>query len=284
MLSLKEQALLSLAKEKTTFGELIAFCESKQEINDLCYYSKRFWFEILPLVGLGVEALCFEPLKEKYWRNFIQGLVEGISYQKYFELDDYHENLQENPNLDLILYSLPQAELNLPDFDKTHFCRIPSIKFPSGTEGWIVEFSFDQELSDIKNVFVLAGRENDRNRLLDIMSLLYVNKLRRSVAKLEPYKIVNELPGNLGFVKIENNLWKLDEANGVNIFDFAFNTYPSQDLIRSLLDSNLGEMNGPNWLNANLTMFSRNPYLRNPEDVYDQYAETSFNLYKCKIY
>lgn len=284
MLSLKEQALLAATKEKTTFGELITFCDSNQEIKDVCYYSKTFWRKMLPLVGLGLEALCFEPLKDEYWRGFIQGLVDGVSYKKYFEFEEYDEDLEVDNSTSLLLYTLPQAELNLPDFSKKNFCYIPSIKFPSNTEGWIIEFSFDQVLADIKNVFVLSDKNDDRDRLVDLITLMYSDKLRQSNAKYKPYAIVRDI--NVNHVRDESgkNIWMIAEADGLNIFEFDKNEFPSKDFIKSLVEEDFGEMYGPHWLNFRLKTFLKNPYTDYPENYYDEHNETTFNIYRCRIY
>lgn len=275
MATLREQALLAAVQDKTTLKELIDFCSSSTEIKDVCYFSKNFWLSVLPKVGQLKIALAFEPLKDQYWEQLINGLLEGIFYRKVFELEDFLNPLEPETPILLALHSPLKIEeiMNRDEVNQTSYLDIPGIKLPSGTKGWTVEFSFDQDVKLIKNYFLLASPGgNDKARLLEFITHLYLEKLKAYNKYSDSWRSYV-----LSTEDMPLNIYELPEPDNVRFFKFQNQTMPLKITVKTLLEGNFEVMpDNPNWLNARIQM------LEEKEDSV-LVIESTFNVYKSWI-
>lgn len=283
MMSLKEQSLFSLAKEKKNFAEVISLCKSNNSIKDVCLSSKAFWLAILPLIDMEDIALCFEPLKEKYWTKLIEGLMEGIVFQKYFDLEDEFLNGENHDGL-LKIQNVIDAQKEHGDIKNLLTFSIPGIKLYSGTQGWVIDFAFDFKGSDIPYFILSSKNEKDDNkRILDILALLYFKKIHsiffyRHIVITDDENKYQPLIQN-GYVTSnineEENVWRFEKDN-----------LPSKEFIRKVLSGNYDSINSAHWKHAMILLFSTqyNNSTILPDNQHDTLHQTYFNIYKGSIY
>lgn len=300
MLSLKDRALLSATSEAKTLGDVFEICGKSGDARELCSKSKAFWLNMFPKIGLGIMALCFEPLKDEYWPKLIEGLEDGRSYSYKYEFDfDFLEPVDPTNVPDMFLYLenfFVQKSVNPADVFKV---TIPGIKLFSGTYGWAIEHWGDDEGSIITNFALCSKEMNDEDRIQDIMVLQLMETF------IEYVKDPRDLNPNITrkYV-ITREGWESDKGNGIE-YDDLKHLYKLRDIedgipvgVKELPDRNqlktfikrhyFAPEEGGHWFD-----FSTMVYFNFFEGVIEEGKPLSgyaveknlyFSIYKCRIY
>lgn len=289
MLSLKEQALLAAVQEKTTLKELIAFCSSSQ-FKDVCYFSKKFWLEMLPKVGRKKLALLFEPLKDEYWQFLIEGIADGVSFRKLFELNtDFFEPVDiENPP-EVIVASPLVAEEIFNDYDNANIffnLLIDGIRLPSGTLGWIIDFLYyDNRNRNSVNNFMLASKDqNDEERIIDFITEEYYDKLRYNMPFSDYVVTRNNFLEDVSYLS-KFKLWEFKNIDGINSLMLKSRELPDKKLIRNMISNSYTQQDHRNWFECSLLLFHSPNYEHETDGrLFSKSTEFNFSIYKSRLY
>lgn len=246
MLSLKERSLLAALSNVYRIDEVFDFCDSDNQIADVCSSSKAFWLSILPQVNFGIISLAYEPLKEKYWFKMLENLKEGVVYKYYLGFID--GDLEDLPEGSAV--QLKTIREYGPTYDGSNFynLNVPFLKLRPGTFGWHLKIRFNQvspddkydgffnqyeTLLDQEEFLLCSPDQDDDQRIIKVMALMLNRSLdsyqeNRDYEKDPKYAFVEY---EFGSITIEEDIYDLTEAK-TEIYDWSI---PSLDDLERII-------------------------------------------------
>lgn len=258
MLTLRERALIKSVENLTTLQEVVNFCREESNARDLCDCSKAFWLFVLPRVGKVLLALCFEPLKDKYWGDLIRAIENSIYIKYHYEIPD---GFDFDEDLKVELYK--EFQYRGPLYYKPLY--LPALNFVPGTEGWIVRSEVDNSVKD--PLFALASKDGeDRERLIDIAFEIVSEQILEHLAhsdlnQTKDYLIIGDLETEniISVPLIEGVVSFYDLSQNQNGVKYLYGQPPDRKKLRDQIET-LFRLQSPNYATLQLHLYG-NPYI-----------------------